>query len=333
MNMQSIASKRFVVAVSMIVLSINIAAWYAYHSWTASDLNDLKVEPMTDTILVDNQNGYELTGSFQVRNDGITDQTIKLDTKDIYTVIRERTVKLKPKSSRTIHYTIRRESVGEKKSILFTFTPTDGKIDPIVRIVHVEFKSPFEFEPSSIHFDRLKSGEKRSMTLLVKVLRGVPERVEAKIVHPSIQVERLDTAGSVIHYRVNMTLGENETTTGRIVLRSSEGVEDSVLVTGEIHQPVVVTPPIVYLHVKDDDDSTLVGNVIVSLNDDDDLGELQAQSDETVRFVETNRSNRRRRFLTVKVKRDAIKEGERLRRIFRYSKLDRDLSVELVRNR
>ena len=331
--MQLTASKRFVIAVSLIVLSINIAAWYAYHSWTASDLNNLTIEPKTDTILVDDHNGYELSGSFQLRNDGNTDQTIKIDTKDIYTVIRERAVKLQPRSSRTIHYTIRRESTGEKKTILFTFTPTDDKINAIARIVHVEFKSPFEFEPSSIHFDRLKPGEKRSMTLLVKVLRGVPERVEAKIVHPSIQVERLDTAGSVIRYRVNMTLGESDTATGRIVFRSSEGVEDSVLVTGEIHRPVIVTPPIVYLHAKDDDDSTLVGNVIVSLTDDDDLGELQAQSDETVRFVESNRSNRRRRFLTVKVKREAIKEGERVKRIFRYTKLDRDLSVELIRNR
>lgn len=331
--MQLTVSKRIVVSVSLIVLSINIAAWYSYHSWSASDLNDMSVDPKTDTILMDNQNGYELTGTFQVRNDLNIDQTVKIETKDIYTVIREREVKLKPKSSRTIHYTIRRESVGEKKMILFTFMTTDGKIEPIARNVHVEFMSPFEFEPSSIHFDRLKSGEKRSMTLLVKVLRGVPERVEAKIVHPSIQVERLNIAGSVIRYRVNMTLGENDPTTGRIVLRSSEGVEDSVLVTGEIHRPVIVTPPIVFLHVKDDDDSTLVGNVIVSLNDDDDLGELQYQDDETVGFLETNRSNRRRRFLTVKVKREAIKEGERLKRIFRYSKLDRDLSVELIRNR
>ena len=331
--MQLTASKRFVVAVSLIVISINIAVWCAYYSRKVSDLQNLSVVPKTDTILVDNQNGYELTGTFQVRNDVNIDQTVKIETKDIYTVIRERAVKLKPKSSRTIHYTIRRESTGEKKTILFTFTPTDGKIDPITRIVHVEFKSPFEFEPASLQFGRLKPGVKQSKTLAVKVVRGGTEQIDIKTDHPSIQIERIDAAGSTIHYRVNMTLGESDPSTGRIVFRSSEGVEDSVLVTGEIHRPVIVTPPIVYLHSNDDDDSTLVGHVIVSLNDDDDLGELQAQADDIVRFVESNRSNRRRRFLTVKVKSDAIKEGERLKRIFRYSKLDRDLSVELISNR
>ena len=331
--MQLTASKRFIVAVSVTVLSINIAAWCVYYSQTVSDTKVLSVEPKTETYLVDNHNGYELSGTFEIRNDGYIDQTVKIETTCIYTNIRERSVKLKPKSSRTIHYTIRRESTGEKKTIAVTFTPSDGKIDPITRIVHVDFQSPLEFEPSSIHFDRMKVGEKRSIILQVKSVRGAPERVIAKIEHPSIQIERLDTVGSTIRYRVNMTLGENDPTMGRIVFRSSEGVEDSVLVTGEIHRPVIVTPPIVYLHVKDEDDSTLVGNVIVSLTDDDDLGELQAQADDVVRFVEANRSNRRRRFLTVKVKSDAIKIGERLKRIFRYSGLDRDLSVELVRNR
>ena len=291
------------------------------------------VTPYLETRLTCQKPGEIAEGVYQIKNQGGKALQFKIQASCGCSSIAPTQGTLVPGQTIPVRFGVHLNTVGEKKAITINFMSDEPGNPTITRIVRGEIPSPFEFEPASLQFGRLKPGVKQSKTLAVKVVRGGTEQIDIKTDHPSIQIERIDAVGSTIHYRVNMTLGESDPSTGRIVFRSSEGVEDSVLVTGEIHRPVIVTPPIVYLHSNDDDDSTLVGHVIVSLTDDDDLGELQAQDDVTVRFVEMNRSNRRRRFLTVKVKAHAIKEGERLKRIFRYSKLDRDLSIELVRNR
>ncbi len=327
-------SKRplILIASLSIIVFIAVANALALRSRRVGD-GQIVVEPDLETRLSADSPGKIAEGVYQLQNHGDKPVDFKIQAWGQPASISPSEGTLEPGEIRAIRYGVRLTSIKDQAFVTLAFTSNEPGNPTITRIVRGEIPSPFEFDPSSIQFGRLKPAVKQSKTLAVKVKRGGIENVHVIVDYPSIHVDRLDSAGSTIRYGVDLTLGENDPTSGRIVFRSSEGVEDSVLVTGEIHRPVIVAPPIVYLKAKADDASTLVGTVIVSLTDDDDLGELQDQADGVVHIVESIRTDRRRRLLTVEIKRDAIKEGERLKRIFRYSKLDRDLSIELVRNR
>jgi hypothetical protein len=327
-------SKRplFLIVSPTIVLLIAVATFLAVRSRRVAD-GQIVVEPDLETRLSADSPGKIAEGVYQLQNHGEKPVDFKVQAWGQPASISPSEGTLAPGEIRAIRYGVRLTSIKDQAFVTLAFTSNEPGNPTITRVVRGEIPSPFEFDPSSLQFGRLKPGVKTSKTLAVKVKRGGTDKVDVIVDHPSIHIERVDSEGSTIRYRVDLTLGETDPTTGRIVFRSSEGVEDSVPVTGEIHRDVIVAPPIVHLHAKEGDSSTLVGTVIVSLTDDDDLGELRAQADDVVRIVESNRTDRRRRLLTVEIRADAIKPGERLKRIFRYSGLSRELSIELVRSR